>query len=437
VVIGPKGPRTDDDLVATVTGAGSTYQYSWFQDGNARADLAGATVPASETAKGETWKLEVTSDTGSKGTGQITVQNTPPVATSISISPEAPGSTDDITATSTTEDADGDTVTVAYDWNLDGTSSSTTTETLSAKETEKGQHLIVSAIPSDDEEAGDPITLEVDIGNGAPFIRSVTLSPTKPTITDDIVVTVQSKDPENDPVSYAYAWYVDGTLYQVGPVGTLSAGSALVGQTVYVEVTPNDGFVDGAVGTSNTVTVVDGGTVVGTGQAAVFYQGEVIGDKTTMTSGKYGLAYYPYDFASDTSDLTNNLCYAWIDLKAGGTISSCANCDFSYSISADVTTGSSGSSCAALIAGGATGADEAVLGSYWGPGGPYEVTGGFGYAASSPTYGIPVVYFYYKSSWSLFAYQYGNGTTSSNGGNFYWTRPGRDATTGYEVYYNY
>lgn len=442
VSIGPNAPGTNDDLVATVKGEGSNFTFAWTQDGTARGDLTDDTVPASETTKGETWKVVVQSDGGGEGNAQIKIQNTAPTLTALTLDPTDPSSSDPIVATPTTEDADGDEVTVTYDWALDGTSSSETSETLPGMETDRGQHLVLTATPFDGEDEGEPLTAEADIGNGAPFVKSASLSPTNPKVSDDIVVTPKGIDPDKDPVTFTYHWYVDGVLNQVGPVDTLSAGSAEVGQTVYVEITPNDGFVDGDVYTTSEVTITDG-TIVGTGQAGLFWQGEVAGDKTTVASGKYGFAFYPYDFASDTSDLNNELCATWIDLAEGPPISlTCTGCDYSYSTTADSTTGSSGSSCAALTASTAL-ADEATIGSYFGPGGAYEVEFGIGYAAST-TYGFAGAYMYQAAyaatyGWFLFGYDYPsrNSLASDYNGTVSWTRPIRDRSTTYEVYYSY
>jgi hypothetical protein len=254
VSIGPVDPRTDDDLVAVVTGGDDeqgddvSFTYAWTQDGLPREDLTTATVPASETTKGEVWAVTVTPNDGQgdgeAGTASTTILNTAPVA-EVAFSPAAPTTDDDVVAVPTGTDADGDTVTFSYTWTVNGAADDSAGDTITADRTEHGQRWAVSVTPSDAEEAGTPVVGEVEIGNSAPVMLSVTLMPDAPFVTDEVVAVVEAADADADPISYTYSWFVDGVEVQQGESDSLAAGSFAKHQLVSVAVTPNDGLVDG------------------------------------------------------------------------------------------------------------------------------------------------------------------------------------------------
>jgi len=103
VSIAPESPLTGDKLTAMVaeppTGA-LQLRYSWEVDG-ASATLSQATVPSSETARGQTWQVSVVvvdGDTESPpGAAQVTVGNTPPVCGAATLTPAEPVAADVVT----------------------------------------------------------------------------------------------------------------------------------------------------------------------------------------------------------------------------------------------------------------------------------------------------------------------------------------------------
>ncbi|MEC9058436.1 MAG: hypothetical protein VX410_02735, partial [Actinomycetota bacterium] len=71
ILIGPDDPTTVDDLEVAITyqskdpnGDSVSYSYAWFSNGSNRPDIEGPTVPASETAKGDNWRVIVTPTDG-------------------------------------------------------------------------------------------------------------------------------------------------------------------------------------------------------------------------------------------------------------------------------------------------------------------------------------------------------------------------------------
>jgi hypothetical protein len=79
-VIDPSQPQDGDDLTVTDVvatdpeGHALTYTYAWTRDGVVVPSLTGTTVPAAQTAPGDTWRVRVTVFDGSKSSATYTSQ---------------------------------------------------------------------------------------------------------------------------------------------------------------------------------------------------------------------------------------------------------------------------------------------------------------------------------------------------------------------------
>ena len=106
-----------------------------------------------------------------------------------------------------------------------------------------------------DDDTGDDDTGDDDTGsNLPPTAPLVTIDPPDPEPEDDLVcsIVVDSTDPEHDPVSYSWAWAVDGGVTGIaGP--TVPAVATSDGQFWSCNVTPNDGTQDGPPGMASVV----------------------------------------------------------------------------------------------------------------------------------------------------------------------------------------
>jgi len=102
-------------------------------------------------------------------------------------------------------------------------------------------------------------TFNVAVTNVAPT-ATVALNPTTPLATDTVTATATASDLDKDPVTLTYLWQVNGnTVQRTRGTSSLTdtlnlTGIAQPGDTVTVNVTPNDGSLDGMVATS-TATV--------------------------------------------------------------------------------------------------------------------------------------------------------------------------------------
>ncbi|MBN2798254.1 MAG: hypothetical protein JXX28_03840 [Deltaproteobacteria bacterium] len=170
----PAAPRTADPLVVHITRDAVdpdadpvSYAYRWFRDGAPSSASTTDTLSASATAKGQTWRVEVTpSDawaSGAVATASVQVANTPPTQPGLTVDPAEPvEGVDDlvcrISALST--DADGDAVSYTLSWDYDGNAfggASTTSrvgDTIEASYTEAEELWTCSAVPSDGASTG-------------------------------------------------------------------------------------------------------------------------------------------------------------------------------------------------------------------------------------------------------------------------------------------
>lgn len=271
VRIGPNEPATGDDLVAVIVtesqdpeGDAVTYRYDWLQDGLPRTDLTTDTVPAAETTRGEVWEVKVTPNDGeADGTGasaRITIGNTAPTV-EVAIDPASPTAEDDLSAAATVDDADGGDITVSYAWTRDGAATDEIASTVSASAIRHGEVWEVAVTATDDAGEATTARASVTIGNSAPEVLAVELTPYAPTAADDIVATPHAHDTDGDDLSYTYTWYVDGNEVQTGPSDTLAAGNFAKHQRVSVEVVPFDGAASGSAFASADVEVINSAPV--------------------------------------------------------------------------------------------------------------------------------------------------------------------------------
>ncbi len=257
IAMNAASPATDADLVvvflaqsADTDGDTVTYRYTWFQDGAVRADLTTDTVNASETAKGQIWRVVVTPNDGeldgAVAEASATIVNTPPVA-QVTVNAAA-RTDDDLVAMATSTDTDGDAVTFAYAWTRDGEAQADLTGTsVPAARTAHGEVWTVSATPNDGEANGAPVTASVTIANTAPTVASVSLTPSAPRTDETLLATVEgAEDADGDTIAFTYTWYVDDVAVQSGADDTLRGDLFAKHQLVRVEVVPDDGMDTGA-----------------------------------------------------------------------------------------------------------------------------------------------------------------------------------------------
>jgi len=202
-----------------------------------------------------------TDSTGLSGSATATLQvNQGPSAPTVEISPASPGTDDDLGVVIRSEsvDPDGDAVSYSYRWYRDEVeATSWTGTTVDASATSRGQTWRVEVVPSDGSASGAAGSDEVEIGNTAPTLSSVSLTPTSAYTNDTLNANIGSADADGDSVSASYTWTVNGST--VSASGSTLSGVSWFdkGDRVAVTVTPTDGTDSGAPLTSSTTTVLN------------------------------------------------------------------------------------------------------------------------------------------------------------------------------------
>jgi len=266
VSISPNPASASDSLnavidVAAVDPEGDTliYGYTWYRDGVLSTASSSSVLPSSATTRDELWKVVVVANDGigdgDPGEASLTIANTAPTISSVTISPDPAGANDVLTCSySGFSDSDGDSDITQLAWTINGSSAGTGSTLASGYVA--GDVIVCTVTPYDGTDFGTALTDTLTIGNSAPVLADVELSPDPATEADTLTCTPGSTTDSDGTTkfTYKYAWLVDGADPGVLS-STLLPSYFAAGESVVCVVTPNDGIDDGAAVTSNTVTI--------------------------------------------------------------------------------------------------------------------------------------------------------------------------------------
>ncbi|MFH1466575.1 MAG: right-handed parallel beta-helix repeat-containing protein [Pseudomonadota bacterium] len=185
-----------------------------------------------------------------------------PSAPVITLAPDPATSADDLCATIDTPsvDPEGDEVSYAWAWFVDGApSGASTSATLPAHATTAGETWTVEVAPGDGIQKGPAGEASLLIGSAPPDAPGIAILPEGPVEDcDDLVCTVisPSTDPDGDAVTYSMTWTVDGTAWGAGetttwPGDTVPAGTPRAGEVWTCTATPTDGLEEGIPGNAS------------------------------------------------------------------------------------------------------------------------------------------------------------------------------------------
>lgn len=93
--------------------------------------------------------------------------------------------------------------------------------------------------------------------NQAPSIALARILPESPTVENQLNVTIQAKDPEDDPITYEYQWLKNDKEIPGETKGILKPGNFRKGDLVRVRIVPSDGKSKGPSFTSPPVRVIN------------------------------------------------------------------------------------------------------------------------------------------------------------------------------------
>ena len=219
--------------------------YAWYIDG-VLSDQTGEVLAPSSFSVGQTIYVRVTPEDGETAGAAVTselvtVLNSTPQVHEVTIVPAPALVSDTLSVSVTASDPDEEPLAYAYRWLVDGAEVDDG-PTLAAPYFVKGQEVVVQVEASDGAAVSGPAASPVlTISNSPPVLSSVEWSAHDVRTDDVLSVSASAFDADADAVSLSYRWLVDGVAVSAaGP--TLDGADWFVkGQSVVVELTPEDG----------------------------------------------------------------------------------------------------------------------------------------------------------------------------------------------------
>jgi hypothetical protein len=274
VALAPAEAYTTTTLTATVDatdidGDAIDLAYRWLVDDAAVAGNDAPTLSGAFFVRGQSVVVEVTpSDDADAGaplrSEPVVILNSPPVAASAAISPTVADVTTTVTcAAGALTDADGDAVTVAYAWLIDG-SVVGSGPSLALAAYRKGQRVACRVTPNDGLTDGAPVlSADLTIGNAAPGAAELEIDPAEPFPHDDLFCDVvrDAADPDGDRLTYTFSWTRDGADWTGATATTVHAGDTIpssatrVGEEWSCAAVASDGAATGPEAVSAPVTI--------------------------------------------------------------------------------------------------------------------------------------------------------------------------------------
>jgi hypothetical protein len=304
---------------ADVDGDSVSYTYAWTVGGSTVSETS-SELTGTDFDRDEELICIVTptdgTDAGSAlSSAGLTVSNTPPVVSSVSISPSSGTEATTFSCSISGSDEDGDALSSSYVWTVNGSSISTAS-TLSGSDFDRGDAVICIGTLSDGSDSASSSSSSVTVLNTAPTMSSVTLTPSSATEASTLTCTASASDVDGDTLSFTYAWSVDGsTISQTS--STLTGTYFARDQAVFCSVTPSDGSDSGSPLSSGSVTISNTAPSVGTPSISpsTAYEGSTLSCVAGATS----------DIDGDSVSLT----YAWtIGSSTVGTSATLTGSDF-------------------------------------------------------------------------------------------------------------
>jgi putative Ig domain-containing protein len=170
--------------------------------------------------------------------------NRPPVVESVRLEPANPKPNDRVRAIAKGSDPDGDPVEFKYLWRIDGRPLSGTTSEVDIGGVAKGSRVEVTVIGNDGHLESQPVVAVATVGNQPPELMGVQLeAPGGIHAGTPLVANPQAQDPDGDPISYHYTWWVNGQEAG-GDEPSLDTSKLRRGDTVKVRVVATDGMAE-------------------------------------------------------------------------------------------------------------------------------------------------------------------------------------------------
>jgi hypothetical protein len=258
VVVSPASPVTTQQLTVSNTTTDidgdpiTAYQVRWYNP-TLNSSYTDFTVIASDqTAKGETWWVELRAYDGTNYSiwtlsNNVTIDNSDPTASTLGITPSSPITHQDLTATYSFFDADGDGDTgseIRWYRNTILQVALNDLLTVASGLTTKGESWYFTVEPNDGTSFGNLQTSEtVTIGNSAPEATDLQITPGSPVTADTLNASYIYTDNDTDADSGTLIrWYKNGVL-QGGLNDSNEVSSSYTAKTDewHFKIRPSDG----------------------------------------------------------------------------------------------------------------------------------------------------------------------------------------------------
>ena len=274
VTVSPSSPHTNDLLQSSVAahdvdGDPLSYSYEWLRNGAPIAGATGASLDlsvAGQGDRGDTITVRVTASDGqatsAPASASVVVADSAPTA-SVVLSVTSPTTNQVITATATSSDADGDSLTYTFTWRVNGVvratvsgpSASSSYDLAVPGNGDRGQTVAVEVVSSDGTLTSGVASASALVVNSAPTV-TVRLNDTSPRTNDVLVATATAQDADRDALTLTYTWRVNGVIKQTGPSRRFDLGVRGHGDrrdVITVTATASDGSASASASATATV----------------------------------------------------------------------------------------------------------------------------------------------------------------------------------------
>jgi hypothetical protein len=174
--------------------------------------------------------------------GQTGAQNSEPVIESAVLSPDPAGAADSLSVEVRAQDPDRDRLRTTIEWFRNNQPEHELTgDVLDSGTFNRGDRVYAVAHVTDGTHEVSRATNAVAIGNSAPRIRSIAISPAHGSAADVIEATANAQDIDGDSFELSYRWYKNGAPIDGATESRLRAGTAHRGDKLVVEISASDG----------------------------------------------------------------------------------------------------------------------------------------------------------------------------------------------------
>lgn len=249
-------PVADD-----IDGGFLTFEYEWLVNGTLLVGQSNESLNGLNFNRGDSVKCRVKAFdgfdfSGSVSSDSISIVNARPSISSVTIS--WPTATESFFLTciqSGSSDADGDSLSFTYRWEVDEVTVSTE-QSIDGQSLNSGDTIRCFVTAFDGFENSNEVSSSSISINTPPTVGSVSLTPTTAYEGSNFLCTASNVgDVDGDTVTLTYTWTNDSQTIIGQDQENLGGSSFNKNDTIACQVTPNDGTVDGTIASSNAVIV--------------------------------------------------------------------------------------------------------------------------------------------------------------------------------------